>query len=272
MADPAGGGTATNPEPLLLASFNVNSVRQRVAHIARFLERRRPDLLFLQETRCRAEELPALEFEGLGYKVHAVGQRGGRNGVAVLARIPFEVVAETLPGEAEDGQARYVEVAVRDGIRAAGIYLPNGNSGGEDGFAYKLRWMDRLIDLAQARLDAFLPFAVLGDFNVCPTEADLAPGTLPPTDALVHPGSRARFRALLHLGLTDALRALHPQERLYTYWDYTQLRFPKKEGMRIDFVLASPALAARVAETEIDREERKGKGASDHAPVIVELG
>ncbi len=181
MADPAGGGTATNPEPLLLASFNVNSVRQRVAHIARFLERRRPDLLFLQETRCRAEELPALEFEGLGYKVHAVGQRGGRNGVAVLARIPFEVVAETLPGEAEDGQARYVEVAVRDGIRAAGIYLPNGNSGGEDGFAYKLRWMDRLIDLAQARLDAFLPFAVLGDFNVCPTEADLAPGTLPPT-------------------------------------------------------------------------------------------
>src|SRR5215218_9362176 len=129
-----------------LASFNVNSVRQRVAHIRRYLERDQPDLLFLQETRCRAEELPALEFEGLGYRVHAVGQTGGRNGVAVLGRIPFEVVAEALPGEAEDSHARYVEV-VAEGAHIAGIYLPNGNSGGAEGYAYKLRWMDRLIDL-----------------------------------------------------------------------------------------------------------------------------
>jgi exodeoxyribonuclease III len=254
-----------------LATFNVNSIRQRAAHVRRFLERQRPDLLFLQETRCRAEEVPALEFEGLGYRVHAVGQPGGRNGVAVVARVPFEVVAEALPGEAEDSHARYIEVEAAEGIRAAGIYLPNGNSGGAEGFAYKLRWMDRLIDIAQERLDAFLPLAILGDFNVCPREEDLAPRALPPTDALVHPESRARFRALLHLGLTDALRAMHPQERVYTYWDYGPA-FEQNRGLRIDHVLLSPDLAERLAGCEVDIAPRAEPQPSDHTPVVVDLG
>jgi exodeoxyribonuclease-3 len=157
-----------------LATFNVNSIRRRAGHVRRFLERKQPDLLFLQETKCRTEEFPALEFEGSGYRVHALGQQGGRNGVAVLGRIPFEVVAEALPGDAADTQARYIEVAAA-GMRAAGIYLPNGNSGGDEGYGYKLAWMARLREMAKARLDAFLPFAILGDFNVCPTELDLAP-------------------------------------------------------------------------------------------------
>jgi exodeoxyribonuclease-3 len=253
-----------------LASFNVNSVRLRAAHVREFLERRQPDLLFLQETRCRAEDLPGLEFEALGYRVHAVGQPGGRNGVAVLGRIPFEVVAEALPGDPADDQARYLEVEVEGGLRAGGLYLPNGNSGGAEGLAYKLRWMDRLIDLAEARLDAFQPLALLGDFNVCPTEEDLAPGALAPTDALVHPEARARFRALLHLGLTDALRALHPHERLYTYWDYGPA-FEQDRGLRIDHILLSPELAERLSGCGVDIAPRVAPQPSDHAPVWCTL-
>ena len=252
-----------------LATFNVNSIRKRAPHVRRFLERAQPDLLFLQELKCRTEEFPALEFEGSGYRLHAVGQQGGRNGVAVLGRIPFEVVAERLPGDEADTQARYIEVAAA-GLRVAGIYLPNGNSGGEEGYAYKLGWMARLRALAAARLDAFLPFAVLGDFNVCPTGLDLAPGALPPTDALVRPETRAAWRALEHLGLVDALRALHPAERLYTYWDYGAA-FERNLGLRIDHALLSPDLAERLAAVEVDVAPRAEESPSDHTPVLVTL-
>ncbi len=252
-----------------IATFNVNSIRQRAGHVARFLQRAQPDLLFLQETRCTAEQVPAMEFEALGYKTHAVGQAGGRNGVAVIGRIPYEVVAEHLPGDEEDTQARYVEVRT-EGLNAAGIYLPNGNSGGDAGFAFKLRWMDRLRAVAADRLDSFTPFAILGDFNVCPTPADLAPGALPDTDALVRAESRARFRALLHLGLTDALRALHPDETLFTYWDYGAA-FEINRGLRIDHVLLSPDLAERLEACEVDTMPRSEAQPSDHTPVIATL-
>jgi exodeoxyribonuclease-3 len=252
-----------------LATFNVNSIRRRAPHVRRFLERQQPDLLFLQELKCRTEEVPALEFEGTGYRLHAVGQPGGRNGVAVLGRIPFEVVAEALPGEEADNHARYIEVAAA-GLRVAGIYLPNGNSGGDDGFAYKLAWMARLRALAAERLDAFLPFAVLGDFNVCPTALDFAPKALPDTDALVRPESRAAFRALEHLGLTDALRALNPAERIYTYWDYGAA-FDANIGLRIDHALLSPELAERLTEAEVDVTPRTEESPSDHTPLIVTL-
>lgn len=252
-----------------LATFNVNSIRQRAGHVARFLERAQPDLLFLQETRCAAEQMPTEGFAALGYQVHAVGQAGGRNGVAVIGRVPFEVVAEHLPGDAEDSQARYIEVRAQ-GLNAAGIYLPNGNSGGEAGFAFKLRWMERLRAVTAERLDTFTPFAVLGDFNVCPTEADLAKGALPPTDALVRPESRAQFRALLHLGMTDALRALHPDQTLFTYWDYGAA-FETNRGLRIDHVLLSPELAERLAACEVDTMPRSEMQPSDHTPVIATL-
>lgn len=253
-----------------LASFNVNSIRRRAPHLRRFLERHAPDLLFLQELKCRTEEFPALDIADLGYRAHAVGQAGGRNGVAVIGRIPFEVVSEALPGEPEDTQARFIEVRTETGLHAAGIYLPNGNSGGEEGYAYKLRWMERLAALARARLDAFTPFAVLGDFNVCPTQADLAPGALPPTDALVRPETRARFRALLHLGLTDALRARHPQDAPYTYWDYGPA-FESNRGLRIDHVLLGPELAERLTDAGVDTDARAEEQPSDHAPVWCAL-
>jgi exodeoxyribonuclease-3 len=252
-----------------LGSFNVNSIRKRAGHVRRVLERKQPDLLFLQELKCRTEEFPALDFEGTGYRLHAIGQQGGRNGVAVLGRIPFEVVEQALPGDPADTQARYIEVAAA-GMRVAGIYLPNGNSGGDDGYAYKLAWMARLRALAAARLDAFVPFAVLGDFNVCPTPLDLAPNTLPPTDALVRPESRAAMRAIEHLGLTDALRALHPGERIYTYWDYGAA-FDLNAGLRIDHALLSADLAERLVAAEVDLAPRAEESPSDHTPVLIDL-
>ena len=252
-----------------LATFNVNSIRKRAGHVRRFLERKQPDLLYQQELKCRTEEFPALDFADTGYRVHAVGQQGGRNGVAVLSRIPFEVVASTLPGDEADTQARYVEVAAA-GMRIAGIYLPNGNSGGEDGYAYKLAWMARLRAVAAARLDSFTPFAILGDFNVCPTALDLAPGALPPTDALVRPESRAALRAIEHLGLTDALRALHPGQRIYTYWDYGAA-FDLNAGLRIDHALLSADLAERLTAAEVDTAPRAEESPSDHTPVLVDL-
>lgn len=252
-----------------LASFNVNSIRRRVPHLRRFLDRHAPDLVFLQELKCQTAEFPALELADSGYRIHAVGQTGGRNGVAVLGRIPFEVTAETLPGEDEDGHARFVSVAA-EGMEVAGIYLPNGNSGGEAGYAYKLRWMERLGGWISERLDRFTPVAVLGDFNVCPTDADLAPGSLPPTDALVRPETRARFRALTNLGMTDALRALHPQDAPYTYWDYGPA-FNMNRGLRIDHLLLSPELAERLVGCGVDTVTRSEETPSDHAPVWCEL-
>lgn len=251
-----------------LATFNVNSIRRRVPHLQRFLARHSPDLVFLQELKCRTEEVPAA-LAAEGYRLHAVGQTGGRNGVAVLGRIPFEVTAETLPGDDGDAQARFIAVRT-EAMEIAGLYLPNGNSGGAEGFAYKLRWMERLSDWAQARLDAFQPLALLGDFNVCPTEADLAPGALPPTDALVRPESRARFRILLHAGMTDALRALHPQDAPYTYWDYGPA-FESNRGLRIDHILLSPELAERLTECGVDVAARAEEQPSDHAPVWCAL-
>ena len=252
-----------------LCTFNVNSVRKRAPNLRRLLERQAPDLVFLQELKCKTEEFPAEALDGLGYQIHAVGQPGGRNGVAVLGRIPFEVIHAALPGEDSDDHARYVEVEAA-GMRIGGLYLPNGNSGGAEGFAYKLRWLERLRLLASERLDAFRPLALLGDFNVCPTDSDLAPGALPPTDALVRPESRAAFRALLNLGLTDALRALHPGDAPYTYWDYGAA-FDANRGLRIDHALLSADLAERLVSASVDLAARAEESPSDHAPVFFEL-
>ena len=252
-----------------LATWNVNSIRQREKHVAGWLERCRPDVLVLQEIKCEAHAFPALTFQGLGYQSEAVGQKA-YNGVAVLSRLPFTVTHRSLPGlPADDAQSRYLEIQV-DGMTVIGIYLPNGNSGGEDGFAYKLRLMDRLGAWVRERLDAFEPCAVLGDFNVCPTEADLAPGALPPTDALVHPESRARFRALLHAGMTDALAALHPGDAPFTYWDYGPA-FESNRGLRIDHILLSPELAERLVECGVDVAARAEDAPSDHAPVWCDI-
>ena len=253
-----------------LATWNVNSIRQREGHVHRWLARVAPDLLLLQEIKCESHAFPAMAFADLGYRAEAVGQKS-YNGVAALARCPFEVIHRALPGlPADDAQARYLELRA-EGMTVIGIYLPNGNSGGAPGFAYKLAWMDALIARAAALQAADEPLVIAGDFNVCPHADDLAPGALPAADALVHPGSRARFRQLLWLGLTDAVRALHPTATLWTFWDYQAAAWPRDVGLRIDHVLLSPTLAERLTVALPDRRERGEEQPSDHVPVLVEL-
>jgi len=199
-----------------IATWNVNSIRQREKHVARWLENCQPDVLLLQEIKCEAPAFPSLTFHGLGYQSEAVGQKS-YNGVAVLARIPFSVTHRALPGlPPDDAQSRYIEIEA-DGMTIAGIYLPNGNSGGDAGFAYKLAWLDRLAERAEALLAEDKPLVITGDFNVCPTAEDAAPGAISPNDALVRPESRARYRRLLWHGLTDAVRAVHPHGAVYTF-------------------------------------------------------
>lgn len=252
-----------------LATWNVNSVRQRERHVRDWLQRVGPDLLLLQEIKCEDARFP--DFADLGYRADVVGQKT-YNGVAILSRVPVEVTHRVLPSLTdEDGlQARYLEV--RSGEIAVGnLYLPNGNSGGAEGFAFKLRWMDALAARAEAACSAGEQLILAGDYNVCPETDDLAPGSLPPTDALVHPESRARFRRLRWLGLTDAVRAIHPDGPAYTFWDYQAGAWPRDIGLRIDHVLLSPALAERLKDAGPDRAERAKDQPSDHVPVLITL-
>ncbi len=253
-----------------LATWNVNSIRQREGHVQRWLQKAQPDVLFLQEIKCETDAFPSLPFHGLGYTADAVGQKS-YNGVAILARVPFTVVHRSLPDvPADDAQARYIEIEI-EGTTLIGIYLPNGNSRGDEGFAYKLAWMDRLADRARALIEDDRPFAIVGDFNVCPTDEDYAPGTLSPADALVRPDSRARWRRMVWMGLTDAVRAMHPNGSVYTFWDYQAGAWQRDRGLRIDHALLSPALAERLTSAEPDRDERGQPQPSDHVPVLIEL-
>jgi exodeoxyribonuclease III len=253
-----------------IATWNVNSIRQREGHVQRWLERVQPDVLFLQEIKCETAAFPTLPFHGLGYTAEAVGQKS-YNGVAVLARVPFRVVNRALPGlPDDDAQARYIEIEA-GGMTLIGIYLPNGNSRGEEGFAYKLAWMDCLATRAKTLLEQDTPLAIAGDFNVCPTDDDYAPGALSPTDALVRPESRQHFRKLLWAGLTDSVRAMHPHGTAYTFWDYQAGAWQRDLGLRIDHALLSPTLAERLVAADPDREERAQAQPSDHVPVMVTL-
>ncbi len=253
-----------------IATWNVNSIRQREGHVTRWLQRTQPDLLFLQEIKCETAQFPAAGFEALGYRCDAVGQKS-YNGVAVLGRVPFEITHRSLPGLPEDdAQSRYIELT-SDGMTVIGIYLPNGNSGGEAGYAYKIAWMDHLRTRAQELLDADTPLAIVGDFNVCPTDEDFAPGSLPPDDALVRQPTRAAYRAMLWLGMTDAIRALTPHGPVWTFWDYQAGAWPRDRGLRIDHALLSPTLAERLVSATPDRRERGEEKASDHVPVTVEI-
>jgi exodeoxyribonuclease III len=253
-----------------IATWNVNSIRQREMHVQRWLDKCQPDVLLLQEIKCEAAAFPSLPFHGLGYTAEAVGQKS-YNGVAVLARKPFTIIHRALPGLPEgDAQARYIEIETDD-ITLIGVYVPNGNSRGDEGFAYKLVWMDRLADRAQALLDADRAFVITGDFNVCPTDEDYAPGALSATDALVRPESRARYRRMIWMGLTDAVRAVRPHGAVYTFWDYQAGAWQRDVGLRIDHALLSPTLAERLTFADPDREERAQPQPSDHVPVVTQL-
>jgi exodeoxyribonuclease-3 len=249
-----------------ITSWNINSVRAREGLVTSFLERVRPDLLLLQEIKCENHQFPAMAFSALGYDSVVVGQKA-YNGVAVLHRVPVEVTATALPGTAEETPAaRYVEVKTH-GLRVGNLYLPNGNSGGEAGYEYKLRWMAALRERALWLLGQDEDFVLAGDYNVCPTDFDYAKGAISANDALVRAPTRGAFRALLNTGLTEAVRALHPAEPLYTFWDYQAGAWDRNCGLRIDHALLSPRLAERLVSAKIHKDERAKPQPSDHVPV-----
>lgn len=253
---------------MIIASWNVNSIRARIEHAKRWLTRRQPDVLLMQE--LKGEVFPAEVFKDLGYHSVAVTQKT-YNGVAILARSPIELTSTTLPGDTEDSHARFLETRI-DGLRIVNIYSPNGNPPGSDKFAYKLAWMDRLAIELRAWLSDPMPTLIGGDFNVIPEDIDCHKAASWMRDALFQPEPRERYRAWLAMGYTDAFRTLHPEERgQFTYWDYFRAAFEHNRGIRIDHFLLSPTLAPRVRACTIDREARAEEKPSDHAPIVLEL-
>ncbi len=256
-----------------IATWNVNSIKQRMDNSLAWLAERRPDVICLQETKCVDDAFPRLEFESLGYNVALHGQKAF-NGVAILSRLPFDEVTPRLPGSEEDDHARFLEavVSVKEGaLRLASIYLPNGNPPTSDKYTYKLKWMDRLIYYARERMRLEEPLVLAGDFNVIPSAADARRPDAWVKDARYLPQTRERFRALCNLGLIDALRAGSDEGGLYTFWDYQAGAWQKNDGIRIDHLLLSPQAADRLIRAEIDRHVRGWEKPSDHVPVVIEL-
>jgi exodeoxyribonuclease-3 len=251
-----------------IASWNVNSIRARIDHVTAWIKLQQPDVLLLQE--LKATEFPALVFQALGYESAAVTQKA-YNGVAVLSRYPMETINTTLAGDEADSHARYLELTI-EGIRIVNIYLPNGNPVGTEKFAYKLAWMDRLLEKMSAWRKEDLPVLVGGDFNVIPEDIDCHKPSSWIRDALFQPEPRSRYRALLDLGYTDAFRFLHPGETgQFTFWDYFRQAFEHNRGIRIDHFLLSSKLADRLQSCVIDRGPRAQERPSDHTPIMVEL-
>jgi exodeoxyribonuclease-3 len=253
-------------EVLKIATFNVNNVIRRLPNLLGWLASSQPHIVCLQELRCPDDAFPAAELGGAGY--HAVW-RGQRtfNGVAILANPGDPVLTrDRLPGNPADMQSRYIEAAVR-GFLIASIYLPNGNPQPGPKFTYKLAWFERLLAHATACYALDAPVLLAGDFNVVPTDRDIYPSRSWSRNALLQPESRACFQRLLGQGWVDAVRARHPDEPMYTFWDYKRDRWQRDAGLRIDFLLLNRAAANRLIDAGIDREVRGAEGASDHAPV-----
>ena len=263
-----------------MATWNVNSIRSRADRVAAWLERSDVDVVALQETKCRDDQFPEMVFNAIGYEVAHVGHSQW-NGVAILSRVGIEDVEIGFPGmpswSSKEGldptpEARALG-ATCGGVRVWSLYVPNGRTLADPHLQYKLEWLEALRTTAGGWLaaDPVAQIALTGDWNIAPENDDVWDMAVFAHSTHVSPPERAAFRSVVDAGFADVVRPYTPGPGVYTYWDYVRLRFPRREGMRIDFVLGSPALAARTTRALIDREERKGKGASDHAPVIVEL-
>lgn len=259
-----------------LATWNVNSIRSRVDRVVDWLGRSDIDVLALQETKCRDAQFPMLPFQAAGYEVvhHGLNQW---NGVAIASRVGIEDVEIGFPGMPGWGDPAAAEAralaATCAGVRVWSLYIPNGRTLADPHLDYKIAWLGRLREagLEWLEKDPEAQIALVGDWNVAPQDDDVWNMSVFADSTHVSPAEREAFHGVVDAGFADVVRPYAPGPGVYTYWDYTQLRFPRREGMRIDFVLASPALAARVGGAMIDRQERKGKGASDHAPVVVDL-
>jgi len=253
-----------------IATFNVNGVNGRLPVLLRWLAETQPDIACLQELKAPEERFPEAAVRAAGYHAIWHGQKSW-NGVAILARgrRPIET-RRGLPDDPKDIHSRYIEAAI-DGLVVGCLYLPNGNPAPGPKFDYKLRWFERLTAHAEALLATGAPVVLAGDYNVMPTALDVYAPERWVDDALFRPEVRAAFRGLTGLGWTDALRALYPGQRLYTFWKYFRNAFARDAGLRIDHLLLSPSLAGRLVGGGVDRAVRGWEKASDHAPVWIEL-
>jgi len=259
-----------------IATWNVNSLRSRIDRVEALLQRHDIDVLAVQETKAREDQLPLMGLTVLGYDIAAVGHDQW-NGVAIISRVGIEDVEVGFPGMPTWGDPAAAEAralgATCGGVRVWSLYVPNGREVGDPHYAYKLDWLGRLRDAAAGWLaaDAEAQVALVGDWNIAPLDTDVWDIGFFAGRTHVTPAEREAFTAIGGAGYTEVSRVHLPAEHTYTYWDYQQLRFPRNEGMRIDLTYASPALAARVTGVTIERNERKGKAPSDHVPVVLEI-
>jgi exodeoxyribonuclease-3 len=255
---------------LKIATFNINNVNRRLPNLLAWLKSAKPDIVCLQELKAEQSAFPVAALEKAGYSAAWRGQKTW-NGVAILAKGSEPRVTRTeLPGDRTDVQSRYIE-AVVNGILIGCIYLPNGNPQPGPKFDYKLAWFERLIRQARALEKQKLPVALIGDYNVVPTDFDIYPTKSWDEDALLQPESRRAYQRLLKQGWTDALRHLHPDKPMYTYWDYMRHRWERDAGLRLDHFLLSPDLKKQLVKGGVDRAVRGKDGASDHAPAWIML-
>jgi exodeoxyribonuclease-3 len=253
-----------------IASFNINNVNKRLPNLLSWLKESKPDVACLQELKSTDADFPQAAIAKAGYDAIWKGQRTW-NGVAILSRIGEPVLTRTrLPGDPEDTQARYIEAAV-NGVLIASIYAPNGNPQPGPKFDYKLAWLERLTKHATELRRTGAPIVLAGDYNVAPTDLDIYATKSWDDDALIQPESRAAYRRLVGRSWTDALRHLNPGKRVYTFWHYKRMRWERDAGLRLDHLLLSPNLRDRLTSAGVDRDTRGKEGASDHAPVWVEL-
>src|SRR5580704_12811820 len=256
--------------PMKIATFNINNINKRLANLLAYLRAAKPDVLCLQELKSEDREFPEAAIGKAGYGAVWRGEKSW-NGVAILARDGEPVITRTeLPGDTKDRQSRYIEAAV-NGVLIASLYAPNGNPQPGPKFNYKLAWMDRLATHAAELMTADVPVVLAGDYNVVPTDRDIYRTKSYDRDALLQPASRRRYAEILRQGWRDAIRVLHPDEPMYTYWSYLRERWGRDAGLRIDHLLLSPKAAKQLVGGGVDRGLRGKENASDHAPVWIEL-
>jgi exodeoxyribonuclease-3 len=253
-----------------ITTWNVNSIRQRLDRVRAWLFAHQPDVACLQETKVVDDDFPRAPFEDLGYAVETFGQKT-YNGVALLSRKPVTDVTRGFPGDADDAQRRMIAATVA-GVRIVNVYVPNGEAPDSPKFAFKMEWLARLTDWLRAAAATTNSLVVLGDFNIAPEERDVHFLDEWRGHVHFHPREHEALAKIRAVGLEDVFRRHHEEGGHYSWWDYRGLAFPRNDGLRIDLILASAAVAQRSKGCEIDRPERKGEKPSDHVPVTLTLG
>jgi exodeoxyribonuclease-3 len=253
-----------------IATYNINGINGRLPVLLRWLEQAKPDIVCLQELKCPNEKFPLAAITAAGYNAIWHGQKSW-NGVAILSKTPIQEVSRELPGEPEDTHSRYIEAIINKMVVVC-LYLPNGNPYPGPKFDYKLKWFQRFIARAAKLMELELPVMLVGDYNVMPTDLDVYKPERWIDNALFRQEVRDAFQQLLKQGWTDAIRKLHPHEKIYTFWDYFRNAFARDAGLRLDHFLLSPQIASRLKKAGVDKEVRGWEKTSDHAPAWIIIG